>query len=94
MIIFGVVSLFIFDDWVKYYYAQCAASGIIGLTLVFSAIQIRRTIQHTELVESDQKIVIVHSINFCVFSLIYAVEAILAYFDESNTKRKFAFTIS
>ena len=50
---------------------------MIGLTLVFSAVQIKRSIKDAGLANADGRIVIMHSINFVISSLVWAADAYL-----------------
>ena len=69
-------------------------TALIGLTLVFSAVQIRKIIRDAKLVNADGKIVIIHSINFGLSSLLWAAEAYVSYQNvENSIELEFILTI-
>lgn len=63
--------------------------------MVFSAVQIQKTIKDADLVNPDSKLVIIHSVNFCINSLLWASESVLQQEnDGTNIKRKFFLSIN
>ena len=62
-------------EFILYKYAECGVTVLIGLTRVFSAVQIKSSIKDAELVNADGRILIMHSINFGISSLLWATNA-------------------
>ena len=94
VIILAAISLYIPDYYFIYKCAECGVTAFIGLTLVFSAVQIKRSINDADLVNADGSIVIMHSINFGISSLIWSADAYLTYEKYwENSELKFYMTI-